>query len=473
MEYVGHTGSASMLVLRLTNVHMQADKRTICRYFDGYRILDQIRAMNPKTRTRSAVYVMFGSVEDKNRAHRTLNLGTILGRQIHLMPAQNGNYRINCTHNGFVHDEDKGPAVVTTSELPALNVLSGSEFPVLGRSTPVSSLSMNLPMEFVHHEDKGPAVFATSEPPALDVLLGLELPVMGRPIFVSSRPMNLPRGIPIPMHGSPEYVASNSCASHQKRDEVVNRIGPVDTLPKEVTPGGVDEPAAMTDAPLKRDEPAVMKDLPKKREEQKPSHEQPVVFSGIEQGTFSRQMPPSAEKTSKPDPLYAHASENWFLNLPKVVQDYYSSFGLPPPNPAFLDPTVNAVPNPPPPRGDFFKPALLHTPPRDDFSKPTLGHTSNPDIRENENTGEPVTDTVPKEKDILIEPLGGLWNLSGNDDPTANVICESEWYTSVPHLMARNLDALDTISRRIDREGGHGGGSGDFGSELHVTLSLR
>ena len=93
MDYIGHMGSVSLLVLRLTNVHLDADSEVIRGYFKGYSVVDQIRVINPKTRYPSVVYVMFASVEERNRAYKSLNLGTILGRRVYLMPAHAGNYR--------------------------------------------------------------------------------------------------------------------------------------------------------------------------------------------------------------------------------------------------------------------------------------------------------------------------------------------------------------------------------------------
>lgn len=92
MEYIGHTGSARELVLRMTNVHYLADPNIIRNYFNRYAIIDQIRAPNPRTRTLSVVYVMFERVEERNHAYINLNHGKILDRRINLMPAHTGNY---------------------------------------------------------------------------------------------------------------------------------------------------------------------------------------------------------------------------------------------------------------------------------------------------------------------------------------------------------------------------------------------
>jgi len=75
MSYQGHTGSANMLVIRLTNVHYEADENFIKDFFQGYKILDQVRTENPRTRTRSTVYIMVASVQERVSAVNDLNGG--------------------------------------------------------------------------------------------------------------------------------------------------------------------------------------------------------------------------------------------------------------------------------------------------------------------------------------------------------------------------------------------------------------
>ncbi|KNG50942.1 hypothetical protein TW65_71771 [Stemphylium lycopersici] len=145
MSYQGHTGSANMLVIRLTNVHYEADEKAIEDFFQGYKILDQIRAMNPRTKTRSTVYVMLASVQDRISAVNNLNGGRICGRKVNVMPAHYGNYKINVTHDGFIRDDD---ATVTPEEPSPVSVnFTESEFPALGaKSTPRAKAA--LPMTF-------------------------------------------------------------------------------------------------------------------------------------------------------------------------------------------------------------------------------------------------------------------------------------------------------------------------------------
>ena len=93
MSYQGHTGSANMLVIRLTNVHYEADENFIKDFFQGYKILDQVRTENPRTRTRSTVYIMVASVQERVSAVNDLNGGRICGRKVNVMPAHSGNYK--------------------------------------------------------------------------------------------------------------------------------------------------------------------------------------------------------------------------------------------------------------------------------------------------------------------------------------------------------------------------------------------
>ncbi|CAA9965987.1 RRM-6 domain containing protein [Pyrenophora teres f. maculata] len=407
MDYIGHAGSGSLLVLRLTNVHIQADERTICRYFDGYKIVDQIRTMNPKTRTLSAVYVMFGSVEDRNRALKNLNFGTILGRQIHIMSAHTGNYRINAAHNGFVHDEVKKSVAKPEQKSPAFNVLSSSEFPVLGNPTPASSP---------------------------------------------------------PIHVKVKHSTANRRPLHDKHAEVASETGITDALPKEVAAERAGDTTAIVDKP-------------KKQTGQEPHAEQPRSLSGIAQRTAPLQVSPSAEKIAQPAPPFPDGPSDFFYNMPSALRHHYLAFSHPPPNPALLNPTVDAAaPTPPLPREDFSRPALDHTPPHKDFSRATfsptslredffranLDHIFQPDVPTDEIPEQPYTDTAPRQIDTPIEPLGGLWNLSGDNDSAANVVSESEWYDFMPHLRREVPDILGIlgiVARRTNREGGHGGGS--------------
>lgn len=84
-----------MLVIRLTNVHYDANEKAIEDFFHdnyGYKILDQVRAMNPRTKTISTVYVMLASVQDRIFAVKNLNGSRICGRKVNVMPAHTGNY---------------------------------------------------------------------------------------------------------------------------------------------------------------------------------------------------------------------------------------------------------------------------------------------------------------------------------------------------------------------------------------------
>jgi len=79
-------------IIRLTNVHFDADKEVIEKFFAGYTIEDQFRTVNSRTGIKSVVYVLFANVSDRIRACHEKSGHKILGRSIKIQPAQIGNY---------------------------------------------------------------------------------------------------------------------------------------------------------------------------------------------------------------------------------------------------------------------------------------------------------------------------------------------------------------------------------------------
>jgi hypothetical protein len=78
--------TAGRQILRLDNVPPTATEDDIRQFFEGYPILDQIRAIDPRTGSNSSVYVMLSIVQD-------MQLDSyILGRRIHIEAAPSGNY---------------------------------------------------------------------------------------------------------------------------------------------------------------------------------------------------------------------------------------------------------------------------------------------------------------------------------------------------------------------------------------------
>lgn len=79
-------------IIRMVNVHFDADENVINEFFDGFEILDQIRANNVRTGTNSIIYILFASIADKIRAG-TLSGHELVGREINIQPARDGNFK--------------------------------------------------------------------------------------------------------------------------------------------------------------------------------------------------------------------------------------------------------------------------------------------------------------------------------------------------------------------------------------------
>jgi hypothetical protein len=103
MSLFGHIGPANDRVIRIINVHYEANKDIIAKFLQGYIVVDQIRDVNPRTRTESTVYVLLGSVQERNAAVKALHNMSLLGRVVKLMPAPTGTYKSQCSSTARIH----------------------------------------------------------------------------------------------------------------------------------------------------------------------------------------------------------------------------------------------------------------------------------------------------------------------------------------------------------------------------------
>ena len=78
-------------IFRVDNVPRAATEDDIRHFFEGYMILDQVRAAHPRTGANSSVYVMFGHVQNV----RTSNY--IRGSRVRVEAAHSGNYIGKCS----------------------------------------------------------------------------------------------------------------------------------------------------------------------------------------------------------------------------------------------------------------------------------------------------------------------------------------------------------------------------------------
>ncbi|KAF2030472.1 hypothetical protein EK21DRAFT_88976 [Setomelanomma holmii] len=132
---------ASNRVIRITNVHYDADKDVIDDLFNGYKILDQFRTINPRVGTKSVVYVLFARAADKIRA-TSVSGRNVLGRKIKLQHALTGNYELNEEETGFSQDTTKkASATASAASMPGFNE---DDFPQLG-ATEVKNPPKNAP----------------------------------------------------------------------------------------------------------------------------------------------------------------------------------------------------------------------------------------------------------------------------------------------------------------------------------------
>ncbi|KAG9193802.1 hypothetical protein G6011_03837 [Alternaria panax] len=122
---------ASSRVVRLTNVHSDATEEDICQHFQGYTVIDQIRAINPRVGTNSVLYVLFSTLQHRNAVIARSGNRNIRGRRVNIMAAPTGNYALNATQESFVRPGDTGTASAAADPLSAALNLIGSEFSAL------------------------------------------------------------------------------------------------------------------------------------------------------------------------------------------------------------------------------------------------------------------------------------------------------------------------------------------------------
>ena len=93
-------------VLLIIKLHPDANRNAIELFFRGLKIVDYKRKWNDRLKKfNTTAFVMFASVQERNRAKATMDGQKILGRAISLEVATRG---IKVTENGFVPDEDNG-----------------------------------------------------------------------------------------------------------------------------------------------------------------------------------------------------------------------------------------------------------------------------------------------------------------------------------------------------------------------------
>jgi hypothetical protein len=78
-------------IIRMVNVHFDADDDAIKNFFDGYIIEDWYRTVNVRTKKNSVVYVLFSSAAERVRACG-LSGHEFMKRIIKIQPAPTGNY---------------------------------------------------------------------------------------------------------------------------------------------------------------------------------------------------------------------------------------------------------------------------------------------------------------------------------------------------------------------------------------------
>ncbi|KAH7069923.1 hypothetical protein BKA63DRAFT_580248 [Paraphoma chrysanthemicola] len=129
-------------VIRMTNVHFDANEDTIIDFFQGCDIQDQYRTVNTRIGTKSIVYVLFAAGADKIRAC-SLSNSTILDRVIKIQPAPSGNYQLNEESTGFVEPSNGKPTPIKSVHGNAAPQFIETDFPHLGltRDKPTSTLS--------------------------------------------------------------------------------------------------------------------------------------------------------------------------------------------------------------------------------------------------------------------------------------------------------------------------------------------
>ncbi|KAH7074071.1 hypothetical protein FB567DRAFT_610949 [Paraphoma chrysanthemicola] len=155
-------------VIRITNVHFDADENTIKDFFQGYDIQDQYRTINTRIGTKSIVYVLFAQGADKIRAC-SLSNSTIFDRVIKIQPAPSGNYQLNEEGTGFIKPDTSKPTPTKPVHGHAAPHFIETDFPHLGITRDKSISALSSGPVVAHSPAKNLVVSSTSmSPPRKD-----------------------------------------------------------------------------------------------------------------------------------------------------------------------------------------------------------------------------------------------------------------------------------------------------------------
>lgn len=87
---LGDTGSPGNRVVRIVNLHCEADRHDIRKFFgDDFTIVDFIRVVNPKTNKNTVGYVFLATEQERTNA-QALSGRQILDREVKVLPARSG-----------------------------------------------------------------------------------------------------------------------------------------------------------------------------------------------------------------------------------------------------------------------------------------------------------------------------------------------------------------------------------------------
>jgi hypothetical protein len=89
---VALTEPARTRIVRITNVHFDADIKVLEEFFESFVIEDHFRTVNTSTGTKSVVYVLFGTAVERIKAN-SMSGRYVLNRRVKIQPAPDGNYK--------------------------------------------------------------------------------------------------------------------------------------------------------------------------------------------------------------------------------------------------------------------------------------------------------------------------------------------------------------------------------------------
>ncbi|KAL1799549.1 hypothetical protein ACET3X_003586 [Alternaria dauci] len=117
-------------VVRLANVHFDATEEDIRQFFQGYTVIDQVRAFDPwAVGTLSNVYVLFSTTGDMDAVVATHQNCQIRGRHINIIPAPIGNYDLDASRESFVRLGDNDTLSAAARKLATYLVRMASDDP--------------------------------------------------------------------------------------------------------------------------------------------------------------------------------------------------------------------------------------------------------------------------------------------------------------------------------------------------------